>query len=175
MTANPTDKAEIERRLANLRDIIIAGSRDPGIYDILKNYAALSIAANETARSSTATLTREEVWRVWQEAMYPAGATTIAGLMAVAESARLSARATFSEFTGWIATKDRQPPTEGPACIKYLCWFQDDYAVLDFDNQCGWCWGNNDVMLQRHQEQVTHWRALPSGPYGTTDDRAEGK
>jgi len=82
-------------------------------------------------------------------------------------AAPVSTSGAFSAFTGWIACSDRLPPTEGAACVKYLCWFQDDFALLDFDNQCGWLWGDGSYM--HHQEQVTHWREIPPGPYGSAE------
>lgn len=64
----------------------------------------------------------------------------------------------------WIACKDQMPNNRGAATNVYLCWFQGRYAALEFDSQCGWCWGSGDMMLQRDQADVTHWQPLPDSP-----------
>lgn len=63
--------------------------------------------------------------------------------------------------SGWIPVAERLPTLESD---KYLVWFQDQHAVLEYDSQCGWCWGSGDKMLDRSQKEITHWMPLPEAP-----------
>ena len=69
----------------------------------------------------------------------------------------------------WIPVGERLPD-EFVAGMHYLCWFQDNWAVLEYDPQAGWLWGDGSYMT--HQEQITHWMPLPAAP-NPSPDRGE--
>lgn len=65
---------------------------------------------------------------------------------------------------GWISVKDRLPELNG----WYMAWFQGDHAILDFDNQIGWYWGDGEhVMEESYAIHITHWMELPDAPSAT--------
>ena len=65
---------------------------------------------------------------------------------------------------GWISVEDRLPELSG----WYMAWFQHDHAVLHFDNQIGWYWGDGEhVMDEPYVSHITHWMELPDAPTAT--------
>src|SRR3990167_116882 len=79
-------------------------------------------------------------------------------------AAAQSAKAAWSECA-------KQKPPEFVAGMHYLCWFQDREAILEYDPQAGWLWGDGSYM--NHQEQVTHWMELPPVPSASTDESSK--
>jgi hypothetical protein len=65
--------------------------------------------------------------------------------------------------SSWTPCSERLPEVPGTA----MCWFQDRHAVLDYDPQCGWYWGDGSSMSKERQAEITHWMPLPSAPSAT--------
>lgn len=89
--------------------------------------------------------------------------------------AEIHSRAIPSETapTGWIACKDKMPDEYVNG--EYLCWFQERQAILFYDCQIGWMWGDGSPMGSKQAAEVTYWRDLPNAPFAApteTGDKA---